>query len=105
MHLAEISNHKHLQKSNDCLKLYFKDNMRLCKSELSLQNSLSPYFRRKLKSIHSRQIEVKKLYIIPNTQLNFRDCIVTDRCNLQEIFKCKKGQKDMIIPSLEYKIR
>ena len=51
-------------------------------SELSFQNSLHPDFRRKLKSIHSRQMEVKKLYITQNTQLNFRDCIVIGRCNM-----------------------
>ena len=122
MLLAEISNRKHLQKSNNCLKFHlnplsakltkwpnilkkFVGNLPtnclsvfghfmglalkglkiICNyisSELSFQNSLLPYFRRKLKSIHSRQIEVKKLYSTPNTQLNFCDFIVTSRCNL-----------------------
>ena len=82
LRLAEISNWKYKQKSNNCLKLYLEDNMGLFKLRTLLSKISTPIFSSHLKSIHSRQIEAKKLYTIPNTQLNFRDCIVTDRCNL-----------------------
>ena len=72
MHLAETSNRKHLQKSKNCVKLHLKDNKQLYKLKaFSFQNSVPPYFRHKLKSIHSCQIEVKKLCITPSTQVNF----------------------------------
>ena len=62
-------------------------------SELSFQNSLLLYFRRKLKFIHSRLIEVKKLHIIPNTQLTFMIVQLQAGVICKKSLNVKKGQK------------